>query len=176
LGVKNLFMDIDHIPAGVDFVSYLNSQVAVCVVLLAVIGPNWLHDKDESGGRRLDDPNDFVTIEIAAALARDIRVIPILVDGASMPKARELPDPIKPLARRHAVEVRQGHFGRDAEALIAKVREVFNSKSVGPGPWRVGALVGAAARDRALSDDDSSLGDVGDTAGYARRGQRQSAS
>ena len=86
-GRDKLFMDVDHIPAGVDFVAHLNSQVAACDVVLVVIGPNWLGAKDESGERRLDNPDDFVAIEIAAALARDIRVIPVLVDGARMPKA-----------------------------------------------------------------------------------------
>src|SRR4249920_3542751 len=73
-GRDKLFMDVDHIPAGVDFVKHLDSQVAECDVFLAIIGPNWLKAKNERGRRRLDDPEDFVTIEIAAALARDIRV------------------------------------------------------------------------------------------------------
>jgi hypothetical protein len=85
------------------------------VGVLVVIGPNWLGVRDESGGRRLDNPDDFVAIEIAGALARDIRVIPVLVDGARMPKAGELPDSLKPLARRQAVDVRHSHFGHDAE-------------------------------------------------------------
>jgi hypothetical protein len=114
-GRDKLFMDVDHIPAGTDFVAHLNSQVAGCDVVLVVIGPNWLGVKDESGGRRLDNPDDFVAIEIAGALARDIRVIPVLVDGARMPKASELPDSLKPLARRQAVDVRHSHFGHDAE-------------------------------------------------------------
>jgi hypothetical protein len=75
-GRNNLFMDVDHIPAGVDFVEYLNSQVAACDVFLAVIGPNWLDAQDDDGRRRFDNPDDFVTIEIAAALERKIRVIP----------------------------------------------------------------------------------------------------
>ena len=115
-------MDVDNIPAGVDFVADLNNQVAACRVFLAVIGPNWLDAKDESGVRRLDNPDDFVTIEIAAALARDIRVIPVLVDNARMPKADKLPEPIKPLVRRNAVEVRNTQFRRDAETLVARMR------------------------------------------------------
>ena len=83
-------MDVDHIPAGVDFLEYLNSQVAACDVFLAVIGPNWLDAKDDDGRRRFDNPDDFVTIEIAAALARKIRVIPVLVDSARTPKADKL--------------------------------------------------------------------------------------
>jgi hypothetical protein len=124
-GRKNLFMDVDHIPAGVDFLEYLNSQVAACDVFLAVIGPNWLDAKDDDGRRRFDNPDDFVTIEIAAALARKIRVIPVLVDSARTPKADKLPDSVKPLVRRNAVEVRNPHFGRDAEALAKKVREAI---------------------------------------------------
>src|SRR5262249_34909505 len=94
---------------------------------------------------RLDNPDDFVAIEIAAALARDIRVIPVMVDGASMPKASKLPDPIKALVRRQAIEVRHTQFGRDAEALIAKVREALNVGSVGLRPWRRIAVAGTAA-------------------------------
>jgi invasion protein IalB len=125
-GRKNLFMDVDHIPAGVDFVEYLNGQVAACDIFLAIIGPNWLNAKDEYGRRRVDNPDDFVSVEIAAALARNsIRVIPVLVDGAHTPKADKLPDSIKPLVRRNAVEVRNTHFGRDAEALVEKVREAL---------------------------------------------------
>jgi hypothetical protein len=122
-GRDNLFMDLDHIPVGEDFEVHLNRQVAECNVVLVVIGPNWLNAKDESGGRRLDNPDDFVAIEIAAALARGIRVIPVLVDGARMPKASELPDSLKPLARRQAAEVRHAHFGQDAETLVARMRD-----------------------------------------------------
>ena len=74
--------------------------MAACDTMLVIIGPNWLKVKDKSGQPRLDQPDDFVAIEIAAALARDIRVIPVLVEGARMPKASELPDSLKPLARR----------------------------------------------------------------------------
>src|SRR5215831_8922827 len=139
-GRNNLFMDVDHIPAGVDFTEYLHNQVAACDVFLAVIGPDWLDAKDDSGHRRFDNPDDFVTIEIAAALARNIRVIPVLVDGARTPKADKLPDSIRPLVRRNAVELRDTHFGRDAEALTNKVREALQDKRpfivMVPGRWR----------------------------------------
>src|SRR5215831_20499337 len=125
LGEITLFMDVDNIPAGVDFVEYLQSQVAACDVFLAIIGPNWLDSKDDDGRRRFDNPDDYVAIEIAAALARKIRVIPVLVDGARTPKAEKLPDSVKPLVRRNAVEVRNTHFGRDAEALASKVGEAL---------------------------------------------------
>ena len=100
LGRNKLFMDVDDIPPGDRLRSVSERQVAACHAMLVVIGPNWLTAKDEAGQRRLDQPDDFVAIEIAAALARDIRVIPVLVEGARMPKASELPDSLKPLARR----------------------------------------------------------------------------
>jgi formylglycine-generating enzyme required for sulfatase activity len=143
-GRKNLFMDVDHIPAGIDFVDYLPSQVAACDVFLAIIGPNWLDAKDDDGRRRFDNPDDFVTIEIAAALARNIRVIPVLVDGARTPKADKLPDSIKPLVRRNAVEVRNTSFGRDAEALVDKVREALKGPRPVTGQWPF--MASAAAR------------------------------
>jgi TIR domain-containing protein len=127
-GRKNIFMDVDHIPPGVDFVSHLNNQVAACEVFLAVIGPNWLDAKNEDGDRRLHAPEDFVALEITAALDREIRVIPVLVDGTRMPKARDLPEVLKPLARRHAIELRHDQFGRDAEALIERIREALPAK------------------------------------------------
>jgi TIR domain len=134
-GRNNLFMDVDHIPAGVDFVDYLHSQVAACDVFLTVIGPNWLDAKDDSGRRRFDNPDDFVTIEITAALARNIRVIPVLVDGARTPKADKLPDSVKPLVRRNAVELRNTQFGRDAEALATKVREALQEAWPATRQW-----------------------------------------
>jgi len=143
-GQKNVFMDVDSIPPGVDFVADLNSQVSACDVVLVVIGPNWLYAKDETGRRRLDNPDDFVVIEIAAAPARDIHVIPILVDGARIPKASELPDSIKPLVRRNAVEISNVQFGRDAKALIEKIHEALNGGSAAPRQWRGKAVVGAA--------------------------------
>ena len=157
-GRDRLFMDVDHIPVGADFVAHLNSQVAACEVVLVVIGRNWLRAKDKAGQRRLHQPDDFVAIEIAAALARDIRVIPVLVDGARMPKESELPDSLKPLARRQAADVRHSHFGHDAEALVKRMREALGDEvlvvsarealgdaKAEPGRWRVRAAIGVAA-------------------------------
>src|SRR5262245_30179670 len=82
---RHLFMDVNDIAPGLDFVKVLSEQVAACDVMLVVIGPNWLDAREDTGKRRLDDPRDFVRIEVEAALRRDVRVIPVLVDGASMP-------------------------------------------------------------------------------------------
>ena len=144
-GEKNIFMDIEDIPAGVDFAKYLSDQVTASRVLLAIIGPTWLDAKDASGRRRIDDPDDFVAIEITAALARNIRVIPVLVDGARIPTVGELPDPLKGLARRQAVDVGQLQFGRDAEALVERVREALTAELCSVRPWRGTAVAGAAA-------------------------------
>jgi hypothetical protein len=94
-------------------------------VVLSVVGPNWLNAKDETDQRRLDKPDDFVAIELAAALARDILVIPVLVDRTHMPKASELPASLKPFALRNAIQVRNTNFGSDAEQLITKMREAL---------------------------------------------------
>jgi TIR domain len=131
-GPDSLFMDVDNIPAGVDFVGHLNAQVAACDVFLAIVGLNWLNTIDETGCRRIDNPDDFVRTEIAAALARSIAVIPITINGARLPKADELPDPLKPLIRRQAVEVRNAQFHRDAEALIEKLHRALGNDRVGP--------------------------------------------
>ena len=144
-GRENIFMDVDHIPVGADFVTYLNNQVAACNVLLVVIGPDWLKLKDKAGHRRLQQPDDFVAIEIAAALTRDIRVIPVLVDGTRMPQESELPDALKPLVRRQAAEARHAHFGTDADALIARMREALGDEGAGTSLRRMHAAAAALA-------------------------------
>jgi hypothetical protein len=83
-------MDVDHIPAGADFVRHIENELAKCGVLLAIIGPHWLHIRDDAGARRLFDPHDLVTNEISVALRRGINVIPVLIDGTIMPKSEDL--------------------------------------------------------------------------------------
>ena len=118
LGRDLLFMDVDAIPFGTNFSKVLHEEVAKCGVLLAVIGPNWSDARDENGNRRLDDPNDFVRIEIAAALQRNIPVIPILLDGARIPNADQLPEDLKELALRNGMEIRHASFHNDMNRLI----------------------------------------------------------
>ena len=88
LDPKSVFLDVDNIQPGLDFFEVLSEKLRLCNVLIAVIGRNWNSIADRDNRRRLDDPDDFVRIEIEAALERGIRVIPVLVDGATMPKAR----------------------------------------------------------------------------------------
>jgi hypothetical protein len=94
-------------------------------VLIAVIGAHWLTSTDGQGGRRLDNPEDFVRMEIATALRRDIRVIPVLVDGALMPQSTDLPNDLKQLVRRNALQVGETHFDDDCRRLVAAIEEVF---------------------------------------------------
>jgi TIR domain len=115
---SEIFKDVDSIELGDDFVASITSAVESCDVLLAVIGPTWLTSVNEDGKRRLEDPDDFVRIEIQTALRRDVRVIPVLVDGAVMPTAKALPRSLQPLARRQALEVTPGRFREDAGRLI----------------------------------------------------------
>jgi glycerophosphoryl diester phosphodiesterase len=111
LGADRIFKDVDNIEPGDDFVERIQSAVGSCEVLLALIGPQWLTVTDANGGRRIDDPQDFVRIEVETALTRgDIRVIPILVDNAKMPSPQELPSGLARLTRRQAVEINPVNF------------------------------------------------------------------
>ena len=132
---NQLFMDVDNIPAGLDFVKVLDQEVAKCDVLLAVIGKSWLSTANAQGQRRIDDPADFVRIEIESALKRDIRVIPILVDGAEMPSAGDLPDGLQPLARRQAFVVTHARFGSDIDSLAQQLGAVFQTGSNWQTNW-----------------------------------------
>jgi TIR domain len=118
-----LFMDVDSVPLGVNFVAVLSEEVAKCDVLLAVIGPNWLNARDEDGSRRLDNPHDFVRVEIGAALQRSIPVIPILLDGAKVPKANQLPKELEELSLRNGLDVRHASFHNDVDRLIRGLKE-----------------------------------------------------
>jgi len=113
-----LFIDVDSIPPGEDFVRMLESQVAQCDAMLTVIGTNWLDATDEHGGRRLDNPHDFVRIEIESALKQGKRVIPVLVHQARMPHPDELPEAIRPLSQRNAVRLTHERFRADVQGLI----------------------------------------------------------
>src|SRR6516164_5177340 len=102
-GHENLFVDF----LGVDLKARLNNQVPICQAFLTVIGPSWLEAKDEAGRHRIHNPDDFVAVEIVAALAHNIPVIPVLVDGAHMALRNELPKSVEALARRQSGEFRR---------------------------------------------------------------------
>ncbi|MGB8983927.1 MAG: TIR domain-containing protein [Anaerolineales bacterium] len=118
-GKEPIFKDVDSIPLGLDFREYLDVKVSECDVLLAIIGDHWL-DKDSSGERRLDDPGDFVRIEIQSALKRGIPVIPLLVRGVQMPREEDLPASLRKLVYRNGIPIRSDpDFHRDMDRLIA---------------------------------------------------------
>jgi hypothetical protein len=117
-GAGQIFKDVDSIELGDDFVEMITRAVGSCDVLLALIGDRWLTVIDKQGRRRLDDPNDFVRLEIEAALKRNVRIIPILVEGATMPYADELPAALAGLARRQALELSPSRFEYDTSRLL----------------------------------------------------------
>ncbi len=127
-GPKQIFMDIDAIALGEDFIKAIERTVSECDVLIAIIGANWLTSKDDQGDRRLNNPEDFVRMEIATALSRDIRVIPVLVDGALMPRPTELPDDLKPLVRRNALRISDTSFDGDCQRLVAAIKQVLETE------------------------------------------------
>jgi TIR domain len=117
-GGGQVFKDVDSIELGDDFVQVITRAVGSCDVLLALIGEQWLTITDEHGRRRLEDPDDFVRLEIEAALTRNVRVIPILIDGARMPRADELPHSLVSLRHRQALELSPSRFEYDTGRLL----------------------------------------------------------
>jgi hypothetical protein len=117
-GGGQVFKDVDSIEPGEDFVQAVAAAVGSCDVLLALIGDRWLTITGADGTRRLDDPGDFVRLEIEAALTRDIRVVPILVAGARMPDATDLPPSLAKLVRRQALELSPSRFDSDLSRLL----------------------------------------------------------
>jgi TonB family protein len=123
-GEKSVFMDVAGIEAGRDFRKAIDESVATCGVLLALIGPGWLDEKNEKGERRLDDPSDFVRVETASALRRDIAVIPVLLRGAKMPRSDQLPPDLQELAYRNCVEITHARWRSDVQLLVEPLRRL----------------------------------------------------
>lgn len=120
IGRSNVFKDVDDIPAGVDFAQYIQDSLRQCAAALVVIGPQWLKVRGVSGSRRLNDSQDFVRLEIETAFRLRLSVIPLLVDGAVMPAPKDLPEPLRPLVKLNALQVRNDpDFARDMEHVIA---------------------------------------------------------
>jgi hypothetical protein len=136
-GRPNVFMDIEALEPGVDFVDGIDQAMDACGALVVLIGSEWLSATDAQGRRRLDDPNDFVRLEIANALRRDLCVLPVLVNGAVMPSAQELPPELAPLARRQAQELSNSRWDFDVGHLITAL-ERWLARAAGTGPVTVG--------------------------------------
>ncbi len=115
-------MDVNAIQPGRDFRKAIDDSILECSVLLAIVGREWLESKDALGRRRLDDETDFVRLEIASALRRDIPVVPVLVRGARMPRAEQLPADLQELAYRNAVELTHARWKSDVQVLIQALR------------------------------------------------------
>jgi hypothetical protein len=122
---QQLFMDVDNIPAGKNFVRILDEKVRACDVLLAVVGRNWLDARDDKGRRRLDSPKDFVRIEIESALKAGKQIVPVLAYGARMPAADALPESLEEFALTNAVAVSHERFGADFQALLEALKGAF---------------------------------------------------
>lgn len=130
-GENSVFLDVDAIPLGVDFRESIGNGVGQCDVLIAIIGDEWIRAVDERGNRRLDDPSDFVRIEIESALKRNIPVIPVLVDKAEMPSENDLPPSIQSIVYRNATELRAGRDLRQHfELLIKGLESIFSRKKL----------------------------------------------
>jgi hypothetical protein len=150
-----VFMDVDAIEPGMDYVEAITAAVAACDVLVAVIGPGWLTAGD-TRGRRLDDPYDWVRVEVGTALARGVRVIPVLVGGAVMPARGDLPEDLAGLARRNALRVRHESFRADAGQLVTVVERVLTAAAqaavtadgAAPASAAPGRAAGAKAQAR----------------------------
>jgi hypothetical protein len=129
---ESVFMDVSGIEPGRDFRKAIDASVSTCSVLLAMIGQEWLEMKDTQGRRRLDDENDFVRMELASALRRDIPVVPVLVRGAKMPNADQLPDDLKELAFRNAVELTHARWKSDVQVLLHALRPYLDAPDATP--------------------------------------------
>ena len=123
LGTGQIFRDIDTVKAGEDFYDVTERSVQSCNILIAIIGKQWLMISNGSV-RRLDEPDDFVRLEIASALSRGIPVVPVLVQGATMPRAQDLPDDLRSLIRRKAFEISDARWDYDVRQLIKELGQL----------------------------------------------------
>lgn len=118
-GSEHVFMDVQDIAPGQDFTEAIESTISACQALVVVIGPRWIADLKQRGGGE-----DFVRHEVAVALRRKVTVIPVLVGGAVMPSAGDLPEGLAPLSRRQALEIRDARFDDDAKLLVRALQQV----------------------------------------------------
>jgi len=155
-GADQIFIDIDNIEPGEDFVEVINQKVGACEVLVVLIGRDWLTCADESGQRRLDNHDDFVRLEVAAALERKIRVIPVLVGGASLPKPDQLCSELAPLCHRNAITLTDAGFRQDANRLIESIERAIKGSGMPArkAPTSQGSTPAASAAPGSTRADD----------------------
>jgi len=133
-GAGSVFLDIDTIDPGADFTEAVEGALASCDVLLALIGRQWLTAADARGRPRLEDPGDLVRVEVQTALASGIRVIPVLVQGVTMPTPDQLPDGLKELAHRNAVEMTAARWSYDVDQLTGALWKIAQRQDAAPTP------------------------------------------
>jgi len=124
-GAERVFMDIDSVPLGIDFVEHVAEQIGRCKVVIVMIGKQWRTIKDKKRRRRLDTEDDLVRAEIRAALQQKIPVIPVTVQNAALPSAEDLPDDIRLLARRNGIQLDAARWRTDVERLIKELDRVM---------------------------------------------------
>ena len=145
-----VFMDLDSIEVGTDFAEAIEAGVQSCRVLVALIGARWLSVRDEQGHRRLDNPDDFVRFEIRTALKRRVRLIPVLVDGATMPQRQDLPDDLAKLARLNALQMSYERYEYDESRLIAIIGRVLAAGPAGMAEAPAGLSSGTVREAREI--------------------------
>lgn len=141
-------MDVVAIDAGRDFRKAIDDSLGNCGALLAMMGPEWLNAADEQGTRRLDGETDYVRLEIAAALRRDIPVVPVLLRGARMARAEQLPADIADLAYRNAVELTHARWKSDVQVLVKALRPLAGDDSPTVAAAAPGANIDAVTVQR----------------------------
>lgn len=158
---KQVFKDVDNTPLGVSFPLHIQQMLGKSGIVLVIIGPTWLNAADEQGRRRLNDPNDFVRVEVETALRANIPVVPVLVSNASMPLAGELPSSIRKLMSRNGIKVRPDpDFNNDMNRLFTGIEHLIEHlEKMRPKPKQDGARSGDNNRNTAISsrsrrDDD----------------------
>ena len=157
-GDTAVFMDIDAIDPGVDFAQRIRDALTACAVVLVVIGPRWIDALGDDGLRRLDDPQDYLRMEIAAALRRDdVLVIPVLVAGAVVPSGDQLPEPLQPLVMRQAIELSDPRWNYDMARLESVVRRAMARRPASASP--------PPTPTTGQGDGDGGRGDGGDGRG-----------
>ncbi len=140
LGKETVFIDTQDIRAGQDYVQKINEEVLRSRILLVVIGKGWLDARDGAGNRKIDRPQDSLRHEISTALSRDILVVPVMVNDATVPKPEDLPQTLRSLVRRQAYKLTEEHFDQDVVALVRTLERVVKRGS------RTGPVLNAVPR------------------------------
>ena len=158
---QSVFMDVDTIKPGLDFRKAIEENIHSCSVVLAIIGQSWLESADAEGRRRLEDENDYLRLEIASALRRDIPVVPVLVRGARMPRADQLPADMQELAYRNAVELTHTRWRSDLQVLVDALKPYFDAADeVNPARPAVSCRFDSGDASRTDGTSEQGTGDL----------------